>query len=347
MVAIAAVQASLCNWARADNNTIEKVLSEMSDSEARLLNLYVDGSSVDEILVDKEWKATPLSCKMIAWVNGMPGGPAKFDVQRQVMPWKGNSAPAPYVEQSYIVTWNGRVGEYLEVKIGSLGNWHESTRAWVYSKPPPQLSYPQDAWGAVFSSNFAFCWDSKTLSQHIASDVSEWHKQPDKIYCALVNEVLNGSQTIKISIGRQHMVQYDWWIDPKRGSSLLRYEYHAYQPDGGVADSYSGEVLELFQAAPEVWYPKEGVYFYSPAEIAVLDPGQKLPRRMHFKANNVVANDAKFDPHVFDPSFPPGYFVVDSDTGKVNVTGPSTKELDHDLKAAAEEAAKASAINAK
>jgi hypothetical protein len=89
--------------ARDQGMNVDDVINRLATAERQLVNLKVDGTSVNEILdKDGKWKETIISADITAWLNGMPGGPATVDVHRAVMPWSGDNVPAPFLEESYL-----------------------------------------------------------------------------------------------------------------------------------------------------------------------------------------------------------------------------------------------------
>lgn len=317
LLVVGVVACTPCQAAAPD---FAQVIEQLAQSERKLQNLTVEAEVREEhrAKASDQWERTPVMVHVAAYFNGQSGGPARIDVKKQVSVWEGGQAP--YGEASYVVSFDGENSRWIELSGGPVGKTGGSSSAQILPGRHPLLAGFSYATGTQFSAPLYREAEGKTLSQYLR-DYANKLGSIEGSHRTVESDVLLNVPCIKVSLGRKGMDE-TWWLDPARGLQPIGYQKRT-GPGMHVVQEF--RVTALKEASPGVWYPEEAYLEWnhlgeSPVPVAAWD----FDRRLHYRASQIKANDAQFDPAIFKAAIPGGY-SVDDQVGPTTRAAPATR----------------------
>jgi hypothetical protein len=293
------------------------VLEQMDQEEQRLWNLHVE-AQLDVLGWDEQtqqWQATPEHAHVRAYYDGQAGGRARLDMIDGVLPWIGDlGVLGGYVRQTYATAFDGRSGRTVHYTRGPKDAVIPVQDAEVSSQRPALLRGSNWATGAFFSVQLFRDEQGMSLSEYVR-DLAAKGMTVDAHA-----EELDGVDALHIRAADTAQ-QHDWWLDPARGFSIIRYTWWPLLSKDLGPDDYEFRVLRL-ELTGHVWYPAEANLTMRNAAIA---PGIPTARRYHYTALTIRANSEDFDESIFTLVIPEGYSVHDLESGRSFRAGPATK----------------------
>jgi hypothetical protein len=309
------------------------VQKHLTAEERKLRNLYIESDAWREVWAKSAgaWQRTGAADWQIhAWLNGMPGGPARFDVARH-LPWAKGLGPVS--EDTYTAAWNGLQSRYLLRTTGVPGN----TKPWRIADITAGISAVvadgslDSATGCAASTQLYDRWQSQSLSGWLNEEGVDARTMPfwKRAYAITVSSVAeDGRSYLRIHISMEGVRDDTVIVDPARGYALISCTILLPAADEASHD----QALTFVEAAPGVWWPTEGYNEFTDTE------GTR--RRTHFRVLRVVANDPAFKGSIFTPIIPPGWIVHDKIDNQTYIMAASTtREIENDLNAAVDNAA--------
>ncbi len=290
---------------------LKELAPKIKNVENSISNIKIEAQSWLETKTDfydpcESWQKTPICHLYTVWVGGGTEGKARVDLHKQVTKWI--DGPAPYGEESYSVSFDGRHGRYVRHAFGPIGETHPVKRGQVLPEAPKSLN-PRKLSGLYYSLPF---FDSEIYK---FSEIFQLAGDPNSEVASELEftlEEFEGFECIKI---RSRLYDVTYWLEPSRGfalrgkKSIVRYE------DGHEEIVKLVKVTKLKKVAAGLWWPMEVSTISRPYA-----PGQPW-RRFVYRASNVVANDPNFDESVFTVPFPEGYLVDDKVNGRKYTVG--------------------------
>jgi hypothetical protein len=243
------------------------------------------------------WKKTPIHKSYTAWVDGGSEGKERMDVHKDVTEWLNGSAP--YVEESYSMSFDGQQGRYINKSVGPLGQAHPVTEGEILPEAPKRLGRGAGIyWSLSFFNGemYSFSKIFKLASEPNSEAASELE---------FSFEEFEGAECIKI---RSKLYYITYWLDPSHGFALRGRKSMEMQ-NGHEELAELVKVTKLKEVSG-VWWPMEVVTVKKPYE-----PGKPW-RQYIYRSSDVTINDPNFDSKVFAPTFPKGHRVKNKITGK-------------------------------
>ncbi len=283
--------------------------------ERPFLNLKVDSERWVETKADlfdpcEPWQRTPIYVSCTAWFGGGLEDKARVDVHKEVLRWRDGAAP--YIEESYSVSFDGQYGRFVRYSTGHSGRTHHSKEGKLLTDAPEQLrdSYLGSCTGASFTfSSFFSNDDGRSFSQLFRASTTPAALETKAFEVTL--EEFQGVECIKFGSGERKLrAHISYWFDPARGFALLGHDNISIREDGSERVSKRIEVNELKEVADGVWWPMQVTSVRAPFEPN--EPYQKFV----YRASNVVANDPNFTDSIFTVPFPDGYLIDDKVSGR-------------------------------
>ena len=282
--------------------------------EKRLFNIKIESEMWLETKTNffdpcEPWQRIPIYVSSTGWFEGRSGGKARVDVHKQVLEWV--DGPAPYMEESYSIGFDGQYGRVVRHSIGHGGKTFLVKEGRILPEPPERL---KAAWcrkftGILFTLNFCLSGRGFTFSDLFGAVDDPNTKVPacSEFTC----EEFEGVPCIKIASKGTKRIQESWWLDPSRGFALLGYKYTSILEDGTERLNEYIKVNKLKQVSDSIWWPMEAYLIWPPHYGS-----DNHWQRFVWHASNVIINDPKFDDRVFTVSIPDGYWVDDQVVGK-------------------------------
>jgi len=294
---------------------IRDLAVQIETVEKSLLNIKIQSEAWVERKTSSApcnpWKKTPIYWSSTAWLDGLPTGKMRVDVNRQVLEWKDGAAPT--AEESYSAGFDGQYGRVANHTFGHSGKILPLEKGELTPDAPKNLKIGQASYftGTGFSINFWPVNKGYKLSQvfYLASDTNTAAaSKTDEL--EFTREKFQGVDCIKFGPRSQKGGHESYWLDPSRGFALIGYEHTSILKDGSEKVKSRIKVNKLKEVAPGVWWPMEAFL-----ERALLDP-QKPYERIIYHVTDVIANDPNLDENIYTVPFPKGYMVDDKVTGK-------------------------------
>jgi hypothetical protein len=287
---------------------VASLIPEIEAAEQALQNIQVESEAWVETRAKPTdpWVRTPEYVSSTAWLEGVPRGRMRVDVQKQVSEWR--EGPAPYYEEAYSMSFDGRQGRVAKKSFGYSGSTYPEKRGELYAEIPPRLNtgWCNDFTGGRFSLYFFFKNDlrcssfSQLLRKVTTSDVSGTNpfrfsvEDFQKVQCVKIASAVGGDK-----------VRLTYWLDPSRSYALRGYELANIRDDGSEWLVSRIVINNLREAAPGVWWPVD-----ASDESSSPQPGG-LYRRFVYHASSVVANQKDLGEQLFSVPFAEGSLVVD------------------------------------
>lgn len=309
---------------------LKAVAQSMRAVEDALVNVRIDSNSWVEQGPSSSgpWERTPVCVSTTAFFGKISSDRARIDVHKDVARWENGAAP--YLEESYTVSFDGVQGRRKEISSSYSGKSFDRHSGRILPEAPWQLT----GFGRVtgidaslffhyrnmpepfpkrFSASFEGAADPNSfLSALAAADPKYLNIKPLKH--KVVFEELGGIQCIKATCMGGSLLQ-QWWFDPNRGFALLRFDDLREDQDGNERVLSSINVTKLEEVAEDIWWPMEAYFVQCPRET------DKPWKRIVYRASSVSANEPNFDDSVFTVPLPKGYTVDDKVTGRKYVVG--------------------------
>ena len=295
---------------------INELIPQIQGAERRLVNVRIESEAWVETRasLSDTWQRTPVYSSVTAWLKPGAEHKAKVDVHKNVMKWEDGAAP--YVEESYSVSYDGQVGKTLNHTTGHSGKSIAVKQASVVPTVPQRLQSKSidSCTGAQFTLQFFFGKEGefKAFSELFRVAISP--KALEAGAFEVAREKLGEIDCIKIGSAEGRDWGYiSYWLDPARGFAFLGYDNVAFLKDGSERIISRIRVQQVKEVSKNVWWPTEATI-----ESDTREPNAPYQRTV-YRAVKVIANDPNFDENVFSPAFPKGYRVDDKMTGKTYV----------------------------
>jgi len=304
---------------------MKNVAQSIRAVEDALLNIRIDSNCWVEqgLSPSGPWERTPVQFSTTAFFEKISSSRARIDFHKSVGPWENGAAP--YLEESYSVSFDGVQGRRKAISSSYSGNTFDIDRGSILPESPLELTGCGRITGIEtslffyyrnmpapfpkrFSANFEGAADPNSfLSALAAADPNYLNIKP--LDHKIVVEEFRGIQCIKLACAGNSS-RDKWWLDPSRGFALLRHDSLQEDQYGNEQLKSSINVTKLKEVAENIWWPMEAYFVSCPYEID--DPW----KRVVYRASNVVANDPNFNESIFTVPFPVGYLIDDQVTGK-------------------------------
>jgi hypothetical protein len=218
----------------------------------------------------------------------------RCDISLHKMVWTDGAAP--FVQESYIETWDGKKTRRLHRPP------HSSPRGIISNHRQLQGEW---AGGGMFSLQLlrhAGFGDDKDVRNLHPLDAALL----EKMRLVVRRVVLNGKQAaVELEVGfppESRIRQAKrYWFDGARGYGLLG----MWETRDGVSPDTEWAVDEMLEAAPGIFYPSQGRYVVG---------GKQPIMRGAFKATKVAVNE-QVDESIYEIAFPPGVKVWEQREG--------------------------------
>ena len=302
-------------------------------SEDTLINIRIDSDSYVEqgLSSSGPWEKTPVCFPSTAYFKNISSDQMRIDFHGNVARWENGAAP--YIEQSYSVSFDGvmgmrknistfhsgkcfdrhsgRISQEKPVELGS--SWYDKTTG-VYASLFFHYRGAPKPFPKRFSTHFEAAADPNYyLSLLVSSDPNYLGIKPT-VKFKVIHQKLGEVECLKAAyIGVDGSFREEWWLDPNRGYALLKYASVGIDPNGNEQIKSLIDVTNLKKVAENVWWPMEAYFVERPREVG------KPWNRIVYQASNIVANDPKFDETVFNLEFPKGYRIHDEIAGKTYI----------------------------
>jgi hypothetical protein len=294
---------------------LKSLASQLKIAEKKILNIKIDSQAWEEKrYANGQWEKTPICVSSTAWYDGLPASKMRIDVHKEILKWEQGAAP--YLEDSYSVSFNGQYGRIVRHTSG-----YNDVKAYQEeAEILPEVPNAIDRWqygttGIIASLNYALIGKDWTFSEtlSIAADANaELHSNVLK-YCKFSRERFNDANCLRISI---HDMD-NYWFDLQKGFALLGYD--GYTRNKKLMDSM--RVTRLEKVTNEIWYPFEACFTsYS------MDPN-KPDRKLIWKASSVIINDPNITDEVYTSKIPEDYLVDDKVSGEMYRIKAGKKEI--------------------
>jgi len=292
--------------------TLDDLKNIILEAENKLANVRMDGEYIAETW-DKNNNKWDFAGESIVtgWFPNVPGSKFRIDYQKQVLLWEDGTAP--FTEEEFIVTYNGRATQKLHEKTGAQGNPIEEHRGSIRSERYKIHAIGAMATGWEFSiygygdrygkrfSELFFGGDDSALSQ-LSLDKSKYVGRE-----CLVLVVT--SSISSATIASKH------YFDILKNYTLRGYEY--IDLDGEIGRRVSVE--EIKEVAPGIYYPTKATKIeYIRGEPFV---------KSQYKGKNIIVNDPEFSDDLFSIKWPDGTFIHDYISDVRFVVGPSENTI--------------------
>jgi hypothetical protein len=278
---------------------LKELSSKIEAAEKKPNNVKVDSEVRVETISDfydpcQNWQSTPIYSSKTVWFDGGPEGKIRVDVHKQIEKWLNGLAP--YGEESFSMSYDGKNGRYVSSKEGEilpnkparLGNGgYDSGISWSLPFFKGEIY--------KFSKMFELACDPNS---EVASELE------------FSFDEFEGAECIKI---RSKLYDVTYWLDPSHGFALRGRESITKYPDGHKELVEFVKVTELKEIANDVWWPMEISIISRP--YAAGEPWRKYV----YHASNVVLDDPNFNDGIFTQIFPKGCKVKDKITGKTYI----------------------------
>lgn len=312
---------------------LKNVAQMMKEVENSLLNVRIDSNSWVEEGPSSSgpWEQTPVCLSSTSFFKNVSDSQARLDIHKIVLEWKDGAAP--YLEQSYSVSFDGVQGRRREISSSYNGKIYDRYRGQISPEKPIQLHASwYDKMTGVHASLF---FHYRNIPEPFPKEFSaRFHAAADPNYYLLLVEAINpnysgvkseanikvvfeelgGIEYIKASSVGSSLIQ-QWWFDPNRGFALLRFEELRKDQSGNEHLKSSINVTKLEKQAEDIWWPVEAYFVHRPREKG------KPWKRIVYRSSNIVVNDPNFDEGVFTITFPAGYTINDKIQGKTYKVG--------------------------
>ncbi|MBC7784232.1 MAG: hypothetical protein H7144_10360 [Burkholderiales bacterium] len=289
--------------------SIDEVIASVEAAERRLVNIHVTGTAtLNESADGREWKQTPGSCVVKAWMNALIDGPFRVDVSSEVIKWA--DAPAgkpPYFESSYAIAYDGRQITRLQKTVGSPGHMKPVRVAEISADVQSMRVSPSCrlANGSAFAINFWSPDTSQTLSEYLRHWIDQQSRHPELQPIAIVEwSRADASREVMVIVGYRGKIEHAWRLDPTRGWAVVGYELRQGE-SRSLVNRYLVNKLE--KVADDLWYPAEADLIQPPPFSGTVD----THTRWRYSASEIVANRPETEQAITSMSLPAGTQVTD------------------------------------
>jgi hypothetical protein len=293
------------------------IVPQIKAAEKRVKKIKVESESWVEEKMDisdpcENWKKTSTYISATAWYEGKRGGKIRVDFHKEVLKW--TRGEAPYLENNYSASFDGKHGRYVHNSTSHSGKVFHKKKYNLLPDAPHQLKsrWYQKMLGINASINFHFhnkettfyslleyAIDPKLALKKAGLDPNIADKN---IGIKVTFAKIKNTDCINISLNGGG-VQESWWLDPNRGYALLKYEKTKSDSNGNKVIVNSIDVIKLDKVAEDLWWPVEAYFISVPF-------GEGNPwERIVYRATSVVANDTKLTDNVFTVPIPEGYSI--------------------------------------
>jgi len=232
---------------------LKELAPKIEAVENSISNIKIEAQSWLETKTDfydpcESWQKTPICHLYTVWVGGGTEGKARVDLHKQVTKWK--DGPAPYGEESYSVSFDGRHGRYVRHAFGPIGETHPVKRGQVLPEAPKSLN-PRKLSGLYYSLPF---FDSEIFK---FSKIFQLAGDPNSEVASELEftlEEFEGAQCIKI---RSRLYDVTYWLEPSRGFALRGKKSIARHEDGHEEIVNLLKVTKLKKVASGLCWPME------------------------------------------------------------------------------------------
>jgi hypothetical protein len=298
----------------------EQLCNHLRESEGKIVNVRVSVQyRAKEEIRPGVW-VDQTEAELTAVFDNNVGGKFKVDFQRN----KGRveNAPIPYLTESHIDAYNGRVGQHLQRNSG-----REST-GWIGNESPAR-NYPNLASGRIFTSpgiaerlsELKFTGDYKTNShenQPLSAIIEDFAKHTN-MGLRIVDGVKNGARIIGVEMqGSKESNRYTVNFDPARGYVPIE-----YVEELGNSIICTHTVDELEEVKPGIFYPKKATY----KAVRTRKAGKLCDDLATCCATEIVVNDPELKDAVFNIDWPSGTVIFDKVSGQNIVVSPPDDAL--------------------
>jgi hypothetical protein len=301
----------------AQSELLEQLRVKVSETEMRVTNLRVDGTSQHDSwdATAKAWKYSGES-EATAWYGGLPGSKARVDYHRDVSTTVGG--PAPFYEESFTVAYNGRINQKLYKSEGPPDQQHEVGRGVLDSKRDDEIVTGGFASGWNYS--IYGCLDNRGMRLSNVFDSKDFVVQAkEKSY--------SGVNCIQLTAtARREPIERTWYLDPTRGYAILGCELAFVKTNRVVFSRIT--VQKLLEPSPGIYYPGKVLE-------EVTNPDGTPSSRSTYEASTVIVNDPTFAEDVFNIEWPKGTLVYDRINDKKFIVEGDTntimQSIDHQV----------------
>jgi len=292
--------------------TLDNLKNIILEAENKLANVRIDCEYIAETW-DKNNNKWDFAGESIAtgWFPNIPGSKFRIDYQKQVLPWE--DGPAPFSEEKYIVTYNGRVTQTLHEKTGAQGNPIEEHRGTIRSERHNISAIGAMATGWEFSiygygdrygkrfSELFFGENDRALS--LLSLEKSKYVGRECLVLVVTSPISSATITSK------------HYFDISKNYTLRGYEY--MDKNGEIQRRVSVE--EIKEIAPGIYYPTKATKIqYIRGEPFV---------KSQYKGKNIIVNDPEFSDDIFSIKWPDGTYIYDHRSDVSFKVSPSEKTI--------------------
>jgi hypothetical protein len=273
-------------------DSIEELKQGILGSEARLVNLQVDGWCQVEHwnMETRKWDFQG-ERHVTAFYEGIPLGRVRVDVHKSVTVW--GSGSAPYSQDTYTCVYDGRVLQFLNTRSGSPTD--------PVLTPFGEIKRGQPS---ILRSDCGTGWTDSLFGalDEAGQRLSDVFKHAERGLAAIRTKqmVFNGVPCVQLEYLIHGALVNKWYIDPKRGYGLL----------GGERATGTGIVFQTW-IADELLESAPGIYYPAKITTVSLSPDGHPLERSKYEAKSILVNDPNFSDGIFVIKWPPGTKVED------------------------------------
>jgi len=307
---------------RPANFTLAQITENVEKSEHWFRNVYVKNFKTEIDAQKKgetEWQTTPKKFNGSAWFDETPGGKTRIYFALNV--WDVQGGNYPYQAETSDMAWNGTQGRSLQIALGRKGNLNPTFpgHAMVITHQPPVLlasRYTRYQIGSAYTAQyFVTEMEGVTPAQPRKSisatfkrvlEVADDPKHQPSVSPTIFAEDVNGFQTICVRwVIKSSTVSAEtaYWFSPEKNFALVRQLSSLVQSK--VHQTETLDVKDMKEVSPGIWFPIRAERVQSDFDGGYL--------RYRYEAQDVIANNEKFDEAIFTPQIPVGFLVSSDD----------------------------------
>lgn len=311
--------------------TVAEIADRIAASNARILHveLWNSRSTLETSSSDRgPWAPQPeRAIASYILIDGKPDGRFRVHFDSYVAPWSGGRAPWADVREEH--GWNGREMREVSFTQRDFGGGRDTVMESMGATIGPNRVEPFGATGEMayhrhLVANFMGKLYLGPLDQTLRTVVEARH--PATV--SWDDSTIPGSRLLRIDFNTRGK-RPTFWVEPSKGYMLRKFDVGrlASSDTGKVTMAREGEVTEVVEAAPGIWYPTKS-WLISDG-FGALPDGRLADRgwigRLTATTERVVINNPKINDDSWLPEIPPMFGVTDHSRGELWRKAPDGK----------------------
>jgi hypothetical protein len=308
--------------------SLDSIIREIESRNSKILHVSISGARLDrEFGASEDGPWTPLvqgpvlASKLL--VDGKPASRFRVDIERDVIEWR--SGRTPWITQRESQGWDGTVQILVTHSMKHLRSPDDDTAREL----PVQTAVIQGSPGARLVNEMMFHgpldpnFGGDIFGGGLLSGLKELQRLDRHPELSWDLKLMPGVRLLRIDFNTNGNLPI-YWVEPDRGFVIRKVEFaRTKHPDTGkVLSVRVGEVLDVVEAAPGLWYPRKSILV---REGMGPDRSQGFTR-ITSTSEEVIVNDPSVTDSSWLPEIPATFSVTDGIRNEVYRVAPDGTE---------------------